>query len=73
MHPRIKKEYYKTLLSVTGKITEEEFITFPTASIDSYMNYIKDNHPKHKDRYSSQTWIEHGKTKDKMVKKLTQR
>ena len=54
-------------------VTLQEFSTLPTAAMDEYMNYIKEKHPAHRERFSNQAWLLQGKTADDVLKRLRKR
>ena len=56
-----------------GKITKEEFPNTNILGIDGYFYKLQRHHPKHRDRYSEQTWVEFGKSADKTITKILKR
>ena len=44
-------------ISHAGVITSEEFQDLNTLLIDSYMYEIGRSHPRHRERFSEQTWL----------------
>lgn len=44
-------------ISHAGVITSDEFKDLNTLLIDSYMYEIGRSHPRHRERFSEQTWL----------------
>ena len=49
----------------SGKITKAEFPNTNILGIDGYFYKLQRLHPKHRDRYSEQTWVSFGRSADK--------
>ena len=56
-----------------GVVTKEEFKNLRTAAIEKYFLETKKMHPKHRDRYSHQTWLPQRGTNDKMLRTIRRR
>ena len=54
-------------------VTKEEFKNLRTAGIEKYFLEMKKTHPKHRDRYSQQTWLPQRGTGDKMLRTIRRR
>jgi menaquinone-dependent protoporphyrinogen IX oxidase len=58
----------------SGKITYEEFQSLNTNGIDGIMHVTGLTHPKHRHRYSEQTWIDQIKNRhDPVLNSLQER
>ena len=62
-----------SVILLKGNVTEDEFKTLKTAAMEKYFVDMKKTHPRHRDRYSEQTWLSQGRKGDKMMKKLRER
>ena len=58
------------MLSFLDVITREEFQTANTLGMDSYFHKLHRLHPKHRDRYSEQTWIRFGNWSDRIISRI---
>ncbi|XP_065064787.1 transmembrane prolyl 4-hydroxylase-like isoform X2 [Rhopilema esculentum] len=56
-----------------GKITEEEFETLNTDSLNEYLKNLRENHPRFRDRFSEQTWLQQGRVADPIMRKIKSR
>ncbi|XP_046842649.1 transmembrane prolyl 4-hydroxylase-like isoform X3 [Xenia sp. Carnegie-2017] len=56
-----------------GIVTIEEFKTLRTAAMEKYFLEMKKTHPKHRDRYSQQTWLPQRGNYDKLLRQIRQR
>jgi hypothetical protein len=54
-------------------VTREEFQNLRTAGMEKYFLEMKATHPKHRDRYSHQTWLPQRGTGDKMLRHIRRR
>ena len=61
------------LFLLKGMVTEKEFETLKTAAMEKYFIEMKKTHPRHRDRYSEQTWLPHGGNSNTILKKLRER
>ena len=61
------------MLSFLDVITREEFQTANTLGMDSYFHKLHRLHPKHRDRYSEQTWIRFGNWSDRIISRILRR
>ena len=53
-----------------GAITKEEFVTMNTAGISQYMNDLREEHPRFRDRFSEQIWLRQGESSDRVMQGL---
>lgn len=56
-----------------GTITMDEFQTANTLGMDTYFDKLHRLHPKHRDRYSEQTWIKFGSLADQTMSRILRR
>ncbi len=60
-------------MRIPGKITKEEFETLNTDGLHEYMKDLRENHPRFRDRFSTQTWLRQGTSADPVMKKIRER
>ena len=51
-------------------ITPEEFKGMNTAGVAQYMNILRDENPRFRDRFSEQIWLRQGESSDKVMQGL---
>ena len=55
-------------------ITRDEFDSITNATaIDEYMHDLRENHPKHRDRFSEQVWIRQNDPRDRVLTNLREK
>lgn len=57
----------------TGKLTSDNFKKLNIKKILQYMDFLKNNSPRHRFRFSQQTWLQQDKTADPVLRQLHER
>ena len=58
------------LLENDNVITKEEFKLVNTAGIAQYMNDLREENPRFRDRFSEQIWLRQGESSDRVMQGL---
>jgi len=56
-----------------GIITRDEFTTMNTAGLSQYMNDLREENPRFRDRFSEQIWLRQGDSSDRVMQGLREK
>ena len=70
----IQKDHDKLILHVfTGVILKDDFKGLDIAKLMTYLDFMKNKHPKYRARFSEQAWLPQNTKSDPKLRKLHER